>query len=174
MAALEKILTAFGIQVVDEDAPEGGAAKPRQTREDTEEEETRPRRPLIGRNRTEDVAVEQRRGQITTQAPDTGRGDIFIVQPTMRSDAKVICNELRSRRTVLVNVEDLDEAETQRLFDFVQESVYALDGVIKQVAENVIVVAPHGIDIQLGDAVSEDTRADDYSYVDDDDYSFIQ
>ncbi|MBQ1466184.1 MAG: cell division protein SepF, partial [Eubacteriaceae bacterium] len=96
------------------------------------------------------------------------KGDIFVVNPTLRSDAKIICDELRRGMTVVVNVEGLDEAETTRLFDFVQGSVYALDGQIQQIQQNVIVVAPRGIEIQPDSAVSEARSSEDYSYIDDD------
>lgn len=109
------------------------------------------------------------------KAPSTGvagRGDIYVVEAAHRSDAKIICDQLRRGMTVVVNVEGLDESETTRLFDFVQGSVYALDGQIQQIQQNVIVVAPRGIEIQPDSAVSEAKNTEDYSYVDDDELDY--
>lgn len=162
MGVFENILDKLGFEVVHEDDPEtDGPAK------EAEAEVKPPKK--APKHITQDTQTETekaRAGKVTYHA----KGDVYVVNPTRRSDAKIVCDEIRAGRTVVVDVDAMDTAETTRLFDFIQGSVYALDGVIRQVNENVIIVAPQGIDIQTNDAVADDTDGNyDYSYVDDDD-----
>ena len=171
----EGVLEKLGFEI--EKLPEEGRAREPETIYDPEpEKERKPRKGgLFGGGRDDEPEKEDTRPPKVQSVGIPGKGDIFIVSPTLRSDAKIICDELRRGMTVVVNVEGLDESETTRLFDFVQGSVYALDGQIQQIQQNVIVVAPRGIEIQPDSAVSEAKSSEDYSYIDDDeelDYGF--
>ncbi|MBO4359843.1 MAG: cell division protein SepF [Eubacteriaceae bacterium] len=166
-----KFLKKLGFDVEVETVDENGVV--RTENEPGYEIEDRPAREprggLFGGGRKADPEPETppRTGLPSTGVP--GRGDIYVVEAAQRADAKTICDELRKGMTVVVNVEGLDESETTRLFDFVQGSVYALDGQIQQIQQNVIVVAPRGIEIQPDSAVSEARSTEDYSYIEDDD-----
>lgn len=166
MGVFENVLDKLGFEVVHEDEPEteNTAAAP-------EEEAKAPRRPRRQAAVIENppAAEKARRAQISRPAEGAAKGDVYVVNPTRRSDAKIVCDEMKAGRTVVVDVNAMDPAETTRLSDFIQGCVYALDGVIRQVNENVIIVAPQGIDIQTNDAVEDTDGNYDYSYVDDDD-----
>lgn len=165
MGVFENFLGKLGfeIETVDED---GNVKSGGPDREAAPDESSKPKFPW---GRKEDEPEPDTKTPPKVQSVGAaGKGDIFVVNPTLRSDAKIICDELRRGMTVVVNVEGLDEAETTRLFDFVQGSVYALDGQIQQIQQNVIVVAPRGIEIQPDSAVSEARSSEDYSYIDDD------
>lgn len=167
MGVFENFLGKLGfeIETVDED---GNVKSGGPDREADIEDPPRTRERFFGGRKEPEQEPETKTHPKVQSVGAAGKGDIFVVNPTLRSDAKIICDELRRGMTVVVNVEGLDEAETTRLFDFVQGSVYALDGQIQQIQQNVIVVAPRGIEIQPDSAVSEARSSEDYSYIDDD------
>lgn len=158
MGTFEKLLDKLGFEIVDEEEVENEEA----TIQETEEEEYVARKPR--------KTKEERRQEITHTSQNIGRGDLFVVEPVKRSDAKIVCDELREGKTVVVYVETMDVAETTRLYDFIQGSVYALDGKIQQISENVIVVAPKGTDIQTSD--NDEPQSDGYNYVEDDELDY--
>ncbi len=155
MGTFEKLLDKLGFEVVEE---ETGAEE---ERESLEQEV-----PVAkGTKKTK----EERKHEIVRTTP-TGSGDVYVVMPTKRSDAKIVCDELSEGKTVVVYVETMDVAETTRLYDFIQGSVYALGGKIQQVSENVILVAPKGTDIQTNESISKND--DDYNYVEYDELDY--
>ncbi len=93
--------------------------------------------------------IETKRGQAYT--PSGGDVQIIALEPTRRSDAKDICDELKNGNTVVINVEKLPDAEVVRLLDIVNGAAYVLGGKIKDIAESVFVIAPHNVDIQTSD-----------------------
>lgn len=167
MGVFENVLDKLGFEVVrepeDGEAPEKAAAEP--------EEEPKPRRPKRQPAAAETPAVQAEARVQQPRSNGVVNGDVYGIKATVRSDAKIVCDKLRAGLIVVVDVTAMDTGETTRLFDFIQGSVYALDGVITQFNENVIIVAPQGKDVQTYDAVADDEADEnyDYSYVDDDD-----
>ncbi len=158
MGTFEKFLDKLGFEIVDEEDIENEeAAAPEVENDDYAARKSR-------------KTKEERRQEIAHTSSNIGRGDLFVVEPVKRSDAKIVCDELKEGKTVVVYVETMDVAETTRLYDFIQGSVYALGGKIQQISENVIVVAPKGTDIQTSD--NEGPRGGDYSYVEDDELDY--
>jgi cell division inhibitor SepF len=93
--------------------------------------------------------IETKRGQAYT--PSGGDVQIIALEPTRRSDAKDICDELKNGNTVVINVEKLPDTEVVRLLDIINGAAYVLGGKIKDIAESVFVIAPYNVDIQTSD-----------------------
>lgn len=93
--------------------------------------------------------IETKRGQAYT--PSGGDVQIIALEPTRRSDAKDICDELKNGNTIVINVEKLPDAEVVRLLDIINGAAYVLGGKIKDIADSVFVIAPHNVDIQTNE-----------------------
>ena len=113
------------------------------------------------RNRKKEVDTrkKKRKGEIVKEAEGSS-GEIVIVEPTRKSDARIISDELKSGRTVVVHVRTMDLDDTTRLYDFITGAAYALEGKVQQVSDNVIVLAPRNIDISTNDSADEDGEND--------------
>ena len=79
---------------------------------------------------------------------------VVIMQPETFDDARDICDHLKNKKPVVVNVESLNKETAQRVIDFLSGSVYGLDGDIQKVSAGIFLIAPNNVDI-MGDFKDE-------------------
>ncbi|HOP99940.1 MAG TPA: cell division protein SepF [Acetivibrio clariflavus] len=79
---------------------------------------------------------------------------VVVVQPENFNDAQDICDHLKNKKPIVINLEGLEKDLAQRIIDFLSGSVYALDGSIQKVSNEIFIVAPHNVDI-MGDLKGE-------------------
>ena len=78
---------------------------------------------------------------------------MIVYHPVCYDDAQTIVDNLRNRRPVIVNMEDLDGTTAQRVLDFLLGAIYATNGTANKVSRGIFLFAPH-------DVVVEDTVED--------------
>lgn len=79
-----------------------------------------------------------------------GQFKVVIIQPESFDQAREICEHLKNKKPVILNVEDLEKANAQRIIDFLSGAVYALNGNIQKVSNGIFLVAPNNVDIMGG------------------------
>lgn len=79
---------------------------------------------------------------------------VVVVQPENFNDAQDICDHLKNKKPIVINLEGLEKDLAQRIIDFLSGSVYALDGSIQKVSNEIFIVAPYNVDI-MGDFKGE-------------------
>jgi len=72
---------------------------------------------------------------------------VFVVKPERYEDAQEICDHIKAKRPVVVNLEKLEYPIAQRIMDFLSGTSYSLDGTIQRVAKNIFMIAPENVDI---------------------------
>ncbi|HOJ80851.1 MAG TPA: cell division protein SepF [Clostridiales bacterium] len=72
---------------------------------------------------------------------------VVIMQPESFDDAREVCDQLKSKKPVVVNLESLTKETAQRAIDFLSGSVYALDGDIQKISSGIYMIAPSNVDI---------------------------
>lgn len=72
---------------------------------------------------------------------------LVSAKPDRLEDAQLVCNHLKERHVVIVNVEGLEGREAQRIVDFVSGAVYALDGEIFDITNRIFAVAPSHVEL---------------------------
>ena len=82
----------------------------------------------------------------------TAQLQVVLVKPEEFEDAQDIADNLISKRTVLLNIENLNKELSRRLIDFLSGVAYAQGGNIKRVANRTYIVTPYNVDI-LGDVL---------------------
>ncbi len=82
----------------------------------------------------------------------TAQLQVILVKPEEFEDAKDIADNLISKRTVLLNIENLNKDIARRLIDFLSGVAYAQGGNIKRVANRTYIITPYNVDI-LGDVL---------------------
>ena len=84
--------------------------------------------------------------------------EVVLFRPGSFNDTSKAADDLRSRKAVIVNMENVDKALTRRVVDFLSGSVYALDGSVKKVAQSTYLFCPHNMDV-VGDLESLQNEA---------------
>ncbi len=76
-----------------------------------------------------------------------GKMRMLVFQPSSYEEAECIIDNLKARKPVIMNLDEMDVELGQRILDFVGGAVYSLGGDIKKVARSIFVVAPSNVDI---------------------------
>lgn len=72
---------------------------------------------------------------------------VVIVQPESFDEARDICDHLKNKKPVVINLESISKETAQRVVDFLSGSVYGLNGDIQKVAAGIFLIAPNNVDI---------------------------
>ena len=110
----------------------------------------------------------------SSSAPSTGftgqilnmnasnKQEVVLFRPGSFNDTSKAADDLRNRKAVIVNMENVDKAMARRVVDFLSGCVYALDGDVKKIAQSAYLFCPHNMDI-VGDL--ETLQAEVESYI---------
>ncbi|RBP68310.1 cell division inhibitor SepF [Alkalibaculum bacchi] len=96
---------------------------------------------------------------MTTATTAEKNSKVLVVEPVLFNDAPVICDNLKKNKTVVVNLEKADFEEGRKIFDFLNGAVYALDGTIQKISENVFILAPNTVDV-IAESIDSSTTSD--------------
>ncbi len=88
--------------------------------------------------------------------------EVVLFRPGSFNDTSKAADDLRNRKAVIVNMENVDKAMARRVVDFLSGCVYALDGDVKKIAQSAYLFCPHNMDI-VGDL--ETLQAEVESYI---------
>ncbi|MGB7604587.1 MAG: cell division protein SepF [Lutisporaceae bacterium] len=72
---------------------------------------------------------------------------VVVVEPSSYDEVQDICNNLKSKKPIIINFENIDKDVARRMVDFISGAVFALDGTIQKVSNGIVVVAPSNVDI---------------------------
>lgn len=72
---------------------------------------------------------------------------MVISQPTTFEQSEEICNYLKERKSVIVNLEYVNKDVARRIVDFISGSVHALDGHIQKISNSIFLIAPTNYEI---------------------------
>ena len=102
-------------------------------------------------------------GQVLNSSRSTtNKQEVVLFRPGSFNDTSKAADDLRSRKAVIVNMENVDKAMARRVVDFLSGCVYALDGDVKKIAQSAYLFCPHNMDI-VGDL--ETLQAEVESYI---------
>ena len=102
---------------------------------DTDEEEAGEERKFFGR-KNKVVAM-----------PQVQQIKMVISQPTTFEQSESICDLLKEKKAVIVNLEYVNKDIARRIVDVVSGAVHALDGHIQKVSNSIFLIAPSTYDI---------------------------
>ena len=99
------------------------------------------------------VKVEDRRNKVVNIHATT-QLKVVLVKPERFENASEIADNLKDKRTVVLNLESTNKDVARRLIDFLSGVAYAGEGKIKKVAANTYLITPYSVDIE-GDLIDE-------------------
>ncbi len=73
---------------------------------------------------------------------------ILRAKPETIDEAPQVANQIKDKYPVIVNLEDVPDAEARRIVDFLGGVVYGIDGSMKKVARSVFVCTPYNMPIE--------------------------
>ena len=97
--------------------------------------------------------VEDRRSKVVNIHATT-QLKVILVKPERFENASEIADQLKEKRTVVLNLESTNKDVARRLIDFLSGVAYAGEGKIKKVAANTYIITPYHVDIE-GDLIDE-------------------
>ena len=134
-AIMEKVWGLFGMDPA-EDKEEEIENYELEEEEDTEEEPEE--RKLFGRKNNSKVV----------SMPQVQQVKMVISQPTNFEQAANICDLLKQKKSVIVNLEYVNKDVARRIIDVISGAVHALDGHMQKISNSIVLIAPFNYDIE--------------------------
>lgn len=138
VAIVNKFLDALGLsnendqEVENEDVYEFDEGK-------DEDEETETKGGIFG-------SIGSKKSKIVNM-PQVQSVKMVITQPTSFEQSEEICNYLKEKKSIIVNLEYVNKDVARRIIDFLSGAVHALDGYIQKVSNSIFLVAPSNYEI---------------------------
>jgi cell division inhibitor SepF len=94
--------------------------------------------------------------KVTPMSPRTARKgvtelggmEVCVFKPTsFDEDAREISDTLLANRTVVLNIEGLDDFNSQRILDFTSGTAYAISGNLQHISQFVYIVTPSSVQV---------------------------
>lgn len=135
--------------------------------EEPETQSARPRRTPLFSNASEEsssytsakpTGTSAFSGQVVNMG---NKQEVVLFHPANFNDTSKAADDLRSRKAVIVNMENIDKAMARRVVDFLSGCAYALDGKVKKVAQSTYLFCPHNMDV-IGDLENMQAEAESY------------
>ena len=88
----------------------------------------------------------------------TSKFKIVVIEPRAFDECPKLVDSLKSRKPVIINLENIENDTARKIFDFLSGATYALNGNVQKIAQNIFVFLPENVDVQAG------SDSQDYSY----------
>ena len=134
VAIVNKFLDALGLSNDNEQETENEDIYNIEEEKDTEEVEERG---IFG----------NKKGKITSM-PQIQAVKMVITQPTSFDQSEEICNYLKEKKSIIVNLEYVNKDVARRIIDFLSGAVHAINGHIQKVSNSIFLIAPVNYDIE--------------------------
>ncbi len=92
---------------------------------------------------------------------NSNKQEVVLFHAKTFDDAAKAADELRSKKAVILNMENVDKALTRRVVDFLSGCVYALEGKVKKIAQSTYLFCPHSMAI-VGDLEAIHSEVESY------------
>ena len=120
------------ININGEEDPEDGVY---QEPEDVIEDEGEETKGLLFRKRKNNVVNMDRQVKMV------------ILQPTGFENAEEVCDMLRERKSIIINLEYVNKDVARRIIDVISGAVHVLDGHMQKISNSIFLVAPYNYNI---------------------------
>lgn len=95
----------------------------------------------------DDRKIWGKRSNKIVSMPQMQQVKMVISQPTSFEQSEGICDLLKEKKSVIVNLEYVNKDVARRIIDVISGAVHALDGHIQKVSNSIFLIAPYNYDI---------------------------
>ena len=82
---------------------------------------------------------------------------VIISQPSTFEQSEEICEHLKEKKSIILNLEYVNKDVARRIVDFISGAVYGLDGNIQKISNSIFLVAPTNYEI-TNEVMKEDIK----------------
>ena len=93
---------------------------------------------------------------------NSNKQEVVLFRPTAFNDCTTAADDLRSKKAIIVNLENVEKSLARRVVDFLSGCAYALDGKVNKIAQSTYLFSPHNMDV-VGNL--ENIQAEVESYI---------
>lgn len=97
--------------------------------------------------REEPRATNSRKGAQVVSIHTQKQIKVVVIEPATFEESQNIADQLKNRRTVIVNLENTERNLAKRIVDFVSGATYALGGNMQKVGNGIFLFVPNNVDI---------------------------
>ena len=111
--------------------------------------------------REQEAPIIEKRNNKVVNIHTTTQLQVVLVKPERYEISPEIADHLKERRTVVLNLENADAAQSRRIVDFLSGAAYALSYKFKPVSNSTFVIVPDNTDFS-GDLIFDDFGSENY------------
>lgn len=78
-----------------------------------------------------------------------GTKNVEFVYPSSFDEVQIVINYLKEGESVVLNLNNMNEVDSQRLLDCTSGAICALNGMIQRVENNIFLLTPEGFNIKM-------------------------
>lgn len=100
-------------------------------------------------NRTSYNSISSSSYGMSSNVGGYGTKNVEFVYPSTFEESQVVINYLKEGESVVLNLSNMNEYDSQRLLDCTFGAIYALNGMIQRVESNIFLLTPEGFNIKV-------------------------
>jgi len=81
---------------------------------------------------------------------------VIVYKPKKYSDAEQIVTNLKAKKPVVVNLEEVEVELARKIFNFCSGAICALDGEMRKISKEIFILAPHNVTLDAEKARDDD------------------
>ena len=142
------------------------------TEEEVEKEKEKIRQAAAPQRPQTTAAPQTQKPQTTVIGRDQARANtaftgtaafkLVVIEPKSFDECPKLVDSLKGRRPVIINLENVETETAKKIFDFLSGAIYALNGGVQKVSNNIFIFAPESVDIA---STQEDGRNFEFGQV---------
>ena len=140
MSILNKVFNLIGVEVDDT--------------EDNYEEELLENNNMVSTPQDDELTEIGGKKNKVVKIHTTAQLKLVVIQPETFEEARDIAIHLKSKKPVVMNLENVDRDVQRRIVDFLSGVAYAKEGQIKRVANSTFIITPYNVEFE-GDIMDE-------------------
>ena len=83
-----------------------------------------------------------------SSTPEFGSNKMILFEPRAYSESTQITDYLKKRNTVVVNLKRVTPDQAKKIVDFLQGSIYAMNGSLQKLGGGIFLCAPNNVNIE--------------------------
>ncbi len=77
----------------------------------------------------------------------TSDAEVVITEPLSYSESQSIADYILSNRSIVINLHKVTPDHAKRIIDFLSGAVYAMDGTIQKIGDEIFLIAPKAVSV---------------------------
>lgn len=76
---------------------------------------------------------------------------LVLIEPNSYNECPKLVESLKARRPVIINLENIEAETARQIFDFLNGAVYALNGNVQKITNNIFIFLPENVSVAGGE-----------------------